>query len=109
MKNKFIPYMRVALLFVIVWGMGVVNAFAQCPMCKAAVESGHGEEPNPLAEGLNSGIIYLFVLPYLTFALIGFIWYRNFRKKKKQEKLEQEMMDEQQSQLPRGLQFGEDA
>lgn len=37
---------------------------AQCPMCKAAVTSEHGTEKNELASGLNTGILYLFALPY---------------------------------------------
>jgi len=44
-------------------------------MCKAVVESGNTSE----AEGLNSGIVYLMVFPYLLVgALIYFIVkYRN--------------------------------
>ena len=41
---------------------------AQCAMCKAVVESGEVSQ----AEGLNSGILYLMVFPYL---LIGALLY----------------------------------
>lgn len=75
---------------------------AQCPMCKAAVESSHGDEPNPLAEGLNTGILYLFALPYLTFMVVGFFWYRGYRRKKQGE-LAEELSAEQSSDLPEGL------
>ena len=77
---------------------------AQCPMCKAAVESNHGDESNPLAEGLNTGIIYLFVLPYLTFSLLGLVWYLGYRRKKQQE-LSNKLAQEQQEGLPSGLRF----
>ena len=45
-------------------------------MCKAVVESGNASE----AEGLNSGIIYLMVFPYL---LVGALMYFIIKSKKK--------------------------
>ncbi len=39
-------------------------AYGQCSMCKATAENGSED----LAEGLNSGILYLMILPYV---LIG--------------------------------------
>jgi len=45
-----------------------VSANAQCAMCKAVVESGDVSQ----AEGLNSGILYLMVFPYL---LVGALLY----------------------------------
>lgn len=41
---------------------------AQCAMCKAVVESGEVSQ----AEGLNSGILYLMVFPYI---LVGTLLY----------------------------------
>lgn len=49
---------------------------AQCAMCKAVVESGDLSE----AEGLNSGILYLMVFPYL---LIGTLLYFIIKNRKK--------------------------
>jgi hypothetical protein len=49
---------------------------AQCAMCKAVVENG-GQE---MAEGINSGITYLMIFPYL---LVGLLAYILFRYKKK--------------------------
>ena len=37
------------------------NSDAQCAMCKAVVESGN----ESVAEGLNTGIVYLMIFPYL--------------------------------------------
>ena len=51
---------------------------AQCAMCKAVVESGDAE----MAEGLNSGIIYLMVFPYLIVGVAGFFLYRYWKKNK---------------------------
>ncbi len=51
---------------------------AQCAMCKAVVESGDAD----VAEGLNSGILYLMVFPYILVGVAGFLLYRNWKKKK---------------------------
>jgi len=49
---------------------------AQCAMCKAVVESGDAE----MAQGLNDGIMYLMVFPYL---LIGALLYFIYKHKTK--------------------------
>ncbi|MGV8947074.1 MAG: hypothetical protein ACOH1N_11640 [Lutibacter sp.] len=54
-------------------------ANAQCAMCKAVVESGNPEE----AEGLNSGILYLMVFPYILIGAVFFFMIRNRIKKNK--------------------------
>ena len=50
-------------------------ANAQCAMCKAVVESGD----QTMAEGINNGITYLMVFPYI---LIGVLFYFIYRYKK---------------------------
>lgn len=54
----------------------IVGATAQCPMCKMAAESNldHG---GTAGQGLNTGILYMLMMPYLLVAIIGYIWYRN--------------------------------
>jgi len=44
-------------------------------MCKAVVENGD----SPMAEGVNDGITYLMIFPYL---LIGILLYSLYRYKK---------------------------
>ncbi len=53
-------------------------ANAQCAMCKAVVESGNPSE----AEGLNSGILYLMVFPYLLIGTLLYFIVKNKRKNK---------------------------
>lgn len=55
-------------------------AMAQCPMCKTAVESSLQAGDNT-AVGINKGILYLLVMPYLFYAIIFLAWYWNNRKK----------------------------
>ncbi len=56
--------------------LAVVEVSAQCPMCKMAAESNldHG---GTAGQGLNTGILYMLMMPYLLVAIIGYIWYRN--------------------------------
>ena len=50
---------KIALTFLFVFTSIVSNA--QCAMCKAVVENGDIS----MAEGVNNGITYLMVFPYL--------------------------------------------
>lgn len=61
---------RVFFFFVCFLSIDLINA--QCAMCKAVVENGNTE----MAEGINSGITYLMVFPYLLVALLGYFLYR---------------------------------
>lgn len=52
---------------------------AQCAMCRAVIES---EESGEIAKGINNGIMYLMVFPYVLIGIIGFVVYRNRKKAK---------------------------
>jgi hypothetical protein len=54
-----------------------VLAKAQCAMCKAVVESGD----KGMAQGVNNGIVYLMVFPYILVGLLAYTLYR-FKYKK---------------------------
>ena len=56
------------------------SAMAQCAMCRGSVESSMGNGRNNVGVGLNTGIVYLFIMPYLVVAVIGYMWYRNSKK-----------------------------
>ena len=56
----------------------VFSADAQCAMCKAVIENGN----EPMAEGVNNGITYLMVFPYL---LVGFLIYAIYRYRQVQK------------------------
>lgn len=51
-------------------------SFSQCAMCKAVVENGDISMP----EGVNNGITYLMVFPYLLIGILFFVIYR-YKKK----------------------------
>ena len=56
----------------------IESGFSQCAMCKAVVENGDAT----MAEGINNGITYLMVFPYL---LIGVLFYTLYKYRKKQK------------------------
>ena len=53
---------------------------AQCAMCRAVLES---EEGQNTAKGINDGIIYLMLIPYILIGGLGYIIYLKFFKTKK--------------------------
>lgn len=58
------------------------SSWAQCAMCRASVENNVSNGETTIGAGLNSGILYLFVMPYLIAAVIGVLWYRAAKKRK---------------------------
>ena len=70
MLNHF----KYILVFIFIF-LSTSNSFSQCAMCKAVVETGDVT----MAEGINNGITYLMVFPYL---LIGVLFYFIYRYKK---------------------------
>jgi hypothetical protein len=67
------------LLFVLALNFA---SYAQCAMCRASVENNVSNGETTIGAGLNNGILYLFVMPYLMAAIIGFFWYRTAKKRK---------------------------
>ncbi|MGV3557538.1 hypothetical protein [Larkinella arboricola] len=64
----------------IVYFLTVADTLAQCAMCRGTVESTMSNGRNQVAVGLNTGILYLFVTPYLLVAVIIFLWIRTSKK-----------------------------
>lgn len=52
---------------------------AQCAMCRAVLES---EESGETAKGINNGIVYLMLFPYLLIGGVGYAIYRLLKKVK---------------------------
>ncbi len=49
-------------------------------MCTVAVES-NAKSGAHATKGLNNGIMYLLAAPYLAIGVVGFIWYKKYRRK----------------------------
>ncbi len=63
--------------------LGVAESLGQCAMCRATVENNISNGETTVGAGLNMGILYLFVAPYLLMAVIGLLWYKHAKSKKK--------------------------
>lgn len=60
------------------------SAFAQCAMCAGTVESAHGSGSS-VAEGVNKGVLYIFMMPYLIIATLGYFWWRGRKNHPEEE------------------------
>ena len=49
---------------------------AQCPMCRMSAES-NLKNGGTEGIGLNTGILYMLLMPYTLVAVLGFWWWRN--------------------------------
>jgi amino acid transporter len=57
----------------------VLSAFlasAQCAMCRATAESASQNSGGSIAEGLNSGIVYLMLIPYILLTVVVLVFFR---------------------------------
>jgi len=53
--------------------------FAQCALCKAVVASDINSG-NSTVIGINNGIIYLMIVPYIVMGVVGYFLYKHFKK-----------------------------
>lgn len=65
------------LVLIVLLFLFSMAAQAQCAMCKATIENNNSNDHAGLAVGLNFGILYLFVVPYLIIGVIALMWYRS--------------------------------
>lgn len=70
MKTKTI-YILIAILLI------AIPVDAQCAMCRAVLES---EEGQKTAKGINNGIMYLMIIPYVLVGVVGYFIYKNHKK-----------------------------
>lgn len=54
----------------------IASSWAQCPMCRMSAES-NLQNGGTSGAGLNAGILYMLVAPYLIVGGIAFWWWRN--------------------------------
>ena len=73
---------------ILVVGLSLTTAsdsYGQCAMCRATVESNVGtgskEPESEVGSGLNTGILYLMIIPYILIGTVGLLWYKSNKKK----------------------------
>ncbi|MEO6524167.1 MAG: hypothetical protein ABIN91_20950 [Mucilaginibacter sp.] len=75
-------YLRILAILVVLSAsvLSVQQLKAQCAVCSTNIETNTangGKQGN----GLNHGIMYLLAAPYLAVAVVGYIWYKKYRRK----------------------------
>jgi len=70
--------LKKSIVFIIILLLFSVTVEAQCAMCRAVLES---DEDQSLAKGVNNGIVYLMVIPYVLIGGLGYYIYRKLRQK----------------------------
>jgi hypothetical protein len=73
---------RLYVFFLMLVGCSLIttDTTAQCSMCALNAENSV-KNGNTQGNGLNDGIMYLLAAPYLAVGIVGFIWYKKYRRK----------------------------
>lgn len=71
MKNTALLFFLVLAIFFV-----GIDAEAQCAMCKATAESATENVDKGIGEGLNSGIVYLMLIPYVLLGTVAMVFFR---------------------------------
>ena len=82
LKNKVMKTRIILILLLLLLLPGFAEA--QCAMCRAVLES---DADQSAAKGINDGILYLMVFPYLLIGGVGYFIYRSRRKSKREEQV----------------------
>ncbi|MBT1697499.1 hypothetical protein KK083_11475 [Fulvivirgaceae bacterium PWU4] len=72
--------MKRVLLFTLCFLLlGIGNTFAQCAMCRSTLENNFSNGNPGVGAGINTGILYLLVMPYLAVIILGYFWLKSSR------------------------------
>jgi hypothetical protein len=67
---------RVLIIVFVLIIANAETAVAQCAMCKVTLENNVSNGHIGIAENLNTGILYLFAMPYIAIGVVGYLWYK---------------------------------
>lgn len=77
MKTRTL-FLSVALIIVLLL-VAQVDLSAQCAMCTATAETSN-DAGSSAAHGLNKGVMYLFLTPYIIIGTLAYFWRRSVKK-----------------------------
>ena len=78
MRAKRILLIAVTLLVTIAG-----DATAQCAKCRSTLENNFSNGTPGIAAGINTGILYLLIMPYLAILVVGYLWFKTSRNAQK--------------------------
>lgn len=67
------------ILAIVTTSVFLVETWAQCPMCRMSAES-NLKAGGTAGQGLNTGILYMLVAPYLLVGTLAFIWWKQKKR-----------------------------
>lgn len=78
---------KFAIFIVLVSFLCIVgtDVHAQCAMCKMSAEAGT-KAGNTQGLGVNPAILYLAAFPYLIISTIAYLFWKNYKRKQREEK-----------------------
>ncbi len=68
------------ILTIFLFILSIIEMAAQCPMCKASVESSRKTGLKSVGQGLNNGILLLLAAVYIVVMVVGIVWYRYYKQ-----------------------------
>jgi hypothetical protein len=69
--------MKAAAVLVFLLLLNAMTASAQCAMCRSTLENNFSNGNPGIGAGINTGILYLLMLPYLAVIVLGYFWYKS--------------------------------
>lgn len=81
-KNTFKYLLSFTVIFVTFNLLNSVELAAQCQACKSAVETNLANG-GTFGLGLNKGILYLLVMPYIMIMTVAGVWYYKLKTSRK--------------------------
>lgn len=69
--------MKRFIFIFIIFFIQIGSVMGQCAMCSTQLENNVSAGNPGIASGMNIGILYLLVMPYLAVLLLGYFWYRS--------------------------------
>lgn len=82
-KHIVMKLLKIIFAYILLVLINTTDTLAQCAMCRATIENNVSNGDVGIGAGLNFGILYLFVMPYLLIGLIGYLWYKNSKANEK--------------------------
>ena len=70
---------KLVVFFIVMFLFLNIDLVAQCPMCKMAAES-NLKNGGSAGKGLNAGILYMLLTPYILVGGLAFWWIKNKKK-----------------------------
>ena len=76
--------MRIFLCVLALVILPLSDVAAQCAMCRSTLENNYSAGNPGIGAGINTGILYLLVMPYLAIMIIAYLWFKSSKHAQKE-------------------------